>query len=78
MTLTKRQLIKINLSLLFIYIFHRYIFNILLYLFGLFIIITILWAINTPGSINYICHGLQCIYNICIYILQGCPCRLTW
>lgn len=78
MILTKRQLLKINFALLFIYLFHKYIFYILLYLFGLFIVITILWTINTSGSINYICNILQNIYNIGLYLLQGCPCSLTW
>jgi len=78
MTLTKTQLIKINFALLFIYLFHKYIFYILLYLFGLFIIITILWAINTPGSLDYICNILQNIYNISLYLLQGCTYPITW
>ena len=78
MKLKKKQLLKINFELLFIYLFHKYIFYILLYLFGLFIVITILWAINTSGSINYICNILQNIYKIGQYLLQGCPCSLTW
>ena len=75
MILTKSQLIKINFALLFIYIFYKYISYILLYLFGLFIIITILWAIDTPGSTNYIYSILQSIY---IYLLHGCQYPLTW